>query len=236
MSRQLPVKVEFCGTFLEGVVCAGRAYVAMKPIAEGMGLDWDKQLQRIKDHPVLGDQLSPLRGVVAEDGRRREMMCLPEDTLPFWMALVNANRVRVDLRPRIITYQREAARVLHEAFSKGVAETNLRVMAIDSKRAAGRLMTDITKDALIFTGKAPKPYHFMNEHRLVNWALTGEFASVEESRLDRRQIELLAALRRRNSMLIGIGLSRDLRKKALEVFAAEWRSTHPALEVASHVA
>lgn len=234
MSRQLPVRVEFCGTYLEGVVSEGRAYVAMKPIAEGMGLDWDKQLQRIKDHPVLGDQLSPLKGVVAEDGRRREMMCLPEDILPFWMALVNANRVRADLRPRIITYQREAARVLHEAFSKGVAETNLRVMAIESKRAAGRLMTDITKDALIFTGKEPKPYHFMNEHRLVNWALTGEFSGVEESTLTGEQINLLAALRRHNSILIGKDLAYDLRKKALEVFAAEWRSTQPALEVASH--
>lgn len=231
---KLTVKVEFCGTFLEGVVSNGRPYVAMKPIAEGMGLDWDKQLQRIKDHPVLGDQLSPIRGVVAEDGRRREMMCLPEETLPFWMALVNANKVRVDLRPRIITFQREAARVLHGAFSKGVAETNLRVIATDSKRAAGRLMTDITKDVLIFTGKEPKPHHFMNEYRLVNWALTGEFAGVQESTLTSKQINLLAALRRRNSMLIGIGLAYDLRKKAVEVFAAEWRSSQPTLEVTSH--
>lgn len=162
------------------------------------------------------------------------MMCLPEEALPFWMALVNANKVRQEIREKIITYQREAYRVLHRAFTQGVAETNLRVMATDSKRAAGRLMTDITKDVLIFTGKEPKPHHFMNEYRLVNWALTGEFAGVQESTLTSKQINLLAALRRRNSMLIGLGLAYDLRKKAVEVFAAEWRSSQPTLEVTSH--
>lgn len=231
---KLPVKVEFCGAFLEGVVSNGCAYVAMKPIVAGMGLDWDKQLQRIKDHPVLGPQLSPIRGATGSDGRRYEMMCLPEEALPFWMALVNANKVRQEIREKIITYQREAYRVLHRAFTQGVAETNLRVMATDSKRAAGRLMTDITKDVLIFTGKEPKPHHYMNEYRLVNWALTGEFAGVQESTLTSKQINLLAALRRRNSMLIGLGLAYDLRKKAVEVFAAECRSSQPTLEVTSH--
>lgn len=57
MSKKLPVKVEFCGAVLEGVIIEQTAFVAMKPIVEGMGLDWDKQLQRIKEHPVLGPQL-----------------------------------------------------------------------------------------------------------------------------------------------------------------------------------
>lgn len=229
MSHSLPVKVEFCGALLEGVVANGRAYVAMKPIAEAMGLDWSAQLARIREHPALAPSMVEIP-IVAEDGRRRKMVCLPETRLQFWLALIQAGKVRASLRDKIIKFQIEAADVLHRAFTQGVAETNLRVMAIDSKRAAGRLMTDITRDLLILTGKTPKPYHFMNEHRLVNWALTGDFSGVEESRLDDGQMDLLAALRRRNSMLIGIGLEYELRKKALEVFVAEWRSTQPALE------
>jgi len=235
MSRQLPVKVEFCGALLEGVVSNGCAYVAMKPITEAMGLSWPAQLAKMKDHPALTSTIAEI-ATVGEDGRRRKMICLPESRLQFWMALIQTGKVRASLRDKIIKFQIEAADVLHRAFTQGVTETNLRVMAIDSKRAAGRLMTDITKDVLIFSGKEPKPYHFMNEYRLVNWVLTGEFAGVEESTLTGEQINLLAALRRRNSILIGKDLEYDLRKKALEVFAAEWRSTHPALEVASHVA
>lgn len=222
MSKKLPVKVEFCGAVLEGVIIEQTAYVAMKPIVEGMGLDWDKQLQRIKEHPVLGPQLSPIKGVVAEDGKRREMMCLPEDALPFWMALVNSNKVRPEIRDKIITYQREAYKVLHQAFSKGIADTNMRVMAIDSKRAAGRLMTDMKADLLRMLGKDSKPHDFSNEHRLVNWALTGEFGPLEESALTAQQIDLLAELRRRNTLLIGRGVEYSDRKKMLEQHAKDW--------------
>lgn len=223
MSKKLPVKVEFCGALLEGVIVDGKPYVAMKPIVEGMGLSWDKQLQRIKEHPVLGPQLSPIRGVVADDGRRREMMCLPEEALPFWMALVNTNKVRAGIRETIITYQREAYRVLHAALSGGATENNMRVLSVDSKRAAGKLMADITMDVLIINGKEPKPHHFSNEHRLVNWALTGEFCSIEEGNLSREQLDMLTALRRRNTVLIATGISYELRKKAMEEFAADWR-------------
>jgi hypothetical protein len=232
MSRYLPVKVEFCGALLEGVVSNGCAYVAMKPITEAMGLSWPAQLEKIKEHPALSPTVAEI-AIVAEDGRRRKMICLPESRLQFWMALIQTGKVRASLRDKIIKFQIEAADVLHRAFTLGVAETNLRVIAVDRKRAAGHLMTDITLDALIFAGKEPKPHHFMNEHRLVNWALTGQFAGVEESGLDRGQIELLAALRRRNSMLIGIRMIYELRKKALEVFVAEWRSSQPALVVAA---
>jgi hypothetical protein len=224
MSKKLPVKVEFCGAVLEGV--GETAYVAMKPIVEGMGLHWDKQLQRIKEHPVLGPQLSPIRGVAGADGKKYEMMCLPEEALPFWMALVNANKVRPAIREKIITYQREAYRVLHDAFRNGVADTNMRIMAIDSKRAAGKLMTDMKADVLRMIGKPAVFHDFSNEHRLVNWALTGKFGPVEEGALTAQQIELLAALRRRNAVLIGRGVQYDDRKKMLEQHAKDWWHDH----------
>lgn len=226
MSKKLPVKVEFCGAVLEGVIIEQTAFVAMKPIVEGMGLQWNDQLERIKAHPVLGDQLCGIKGIVAEDGKRREMMCLPEEMLPFWMALINTHKIKASIRERVITYQREAARVLHQAFSKGVADTNMRVMAIDSKRAAGRLMTDMKADVLRMIGKDSKPHDFSNEHRLVNWALTGEFGPLEESDLTAQQLALLAELRRRNAVLIGRSVEYADRKKMLEQHSKDWLHSH----------
>ena len=153
-------------------------------------------------------------------------MCLPEIRLPFWMALVNSNKVKASLRPKIIRYQEEAADVLHAAFTGGVATTNMRVLAIDSKRAAGRLMTDMKADVMRMIGKDSKPYDFSNEHRLVNWALTGEFGPLEESDLTEQQINLLAELRRRNSVLIGRCVEYVDRKKMLEQHANDWRFNH----------
>ena len=39
-------------------------------------------------------------------------------------------------------------------------------------------------------------------HRLVNWALTGDFGGLKEDELPVDQIKLLADLRRRNTVLI----------------------------------
>lgn len=225
MSKKLPVKVEFCGAVLEGVIVEKTAFVAMKPIVEGMGLQWNDQLARIKAHPVLGDQLCGIKGVTGADGKRYEMMCLPEDALPFWMALINANKVKGSIRDKIITYQREAYKVLHQAFSKGVADTNMRVLAVDSKRAAGRLMTDMKAEILRMVGKDSKPHDFSNEHRLVNWALTGEFGPLEESTLTAQQLDLLAELRRRNTVLIVRGVEYADRKKMLEQHSKDWWHT-----------
>jgi hypothetical protein len=223
MSRQLPVKVEFCGTFLEGVVSEGTAYIAMKPIAEAMGLDWSAQLVRLKTHPVLGPTVVEIP-IVAEDKRRRKMVCLPESRLQFWMALIQTGKVKSSLREKIVRFQIEAADVLHQAFTQGVAETNLRVLAIDSKRAAGKLMADVTRDALIISGKTPRPYHFSNEHRLVNWALTGTFGGLVENDLSANEIKLLAELRQRNAVLIACQMPYELRKNALEALAFEKRA------------
>jgi hypothetical protein len=233
MSRRIPVKVEFCGSTLEGVISSGRAYVAMRPITEAMGLSWPAQLAKIKAHPVLTSTVAEI-ATVGPDGRVRKMICLPESRLQFWMALIQTGKVKASLRGKIVKFQIEAADVLHRAFNQGVAETNRHVLALDSKRAAGRLMNDITKDALILAGKAPKPHHFINEHRMVNWVLTGTFAGVTESTADSEQIEHLASLRRRNSVLIGSGMAYERRKLALESLAAEWRALRPDLVVADH--
>ena len=225
MSKKLPVKVEFGGNTLEGVIVGGKAYVAMKQIVEGMGLDWEKQLQRIKEHPVLSEQVSPIRGVPSAGGPQT-MMCLPEEALPFWMALVNPNKVKASIRSRVITYQREAYRVLHQAFSNGVADTNMRVMAIDSKRAAGKMMTDMKADVLRMVGRDARPHDFSNEHRLVNWALTGKFESLEERDLTAQQLGLLTELRQRNAVLIGRGVKYEDRKMMLGQYAKDWWHSH----------
>jgi hypothetical protein len=204
----------------------------MKPIVEAMGLDWSAQLGKMKGHPVLAPTMVEIP-IVAEDWRTRKMICLPENRLQFWMALINPNKVKDSLRDKITKFQIEAADVLHHAFTQGVAETNRRVMAVDSKRAAGRLMTDVIKEALMLAGKEPQPYHFSNEHRLVNWALTGNYSGIAENSLSGPQVDLMAALRRRNSVRIGMGLAYDLRKNDLVVFVANWSAAQPPLALAA---
>ena len=55
-------------------------------------------------HSVLKDELSPIKGVVAEDGKLREMMCLPETRLQFWMAIINPLKVKESIRDKVVRY------------------------------------------------------------------------------------------------------------------------------------
>jgi len=116
--KKYPVTVDFAGTSLIGLLEDDTAWVAMRPIVEGMGLDWQKQLERIQQHPVLSRQLHTIRGMVAADGKRRAMSCLPLSRVAFWLATVNSHKVAPDIRDRVIAFQEQAADVLDAAFTQ----------------------------------------------------------------------------------------------------------------------
>lgn len=70
-------------------------------------------------------------------------------------------------------------------------------------------------------GKESKVHHFTNEARLVNWALKGEFKSVNREGLSNDELDLLAKLEERNAVLIGLGFGYDDRKTAMKRFVAD---------------
>lgn len=90
--------------------------VAMKPVAEGMGLDWGGQYKKIAAHPVLATCVS-LTEMQMPGDQRREWVFLPLNRLHFWLATVQTNRIAdADIRARVIEYQMECADVLFSHF------------------------------------------------------------------------------------------------------------------------
>ncbi len=74
-------------------------------------------------------------------------------------------------------------------------------------------------------------YHFINEARLVNWALTGEFKGLDRDRLTVGELDALAKLEERNTVLIGCALGYEERKAALKQLVREWSAMAvPALD------
>ncbi|MDX1664416.1 MAG: phage antirepressor N-terminal domain-containing protein [Candidatus Promineifilaceae bacterium] len=98
-----------------------QVYVPVRPLAEVMGLDWSGQLRRLRNDPVLSDEVVTIRVVTA--GGPQEMPCLPLDMLNGWLFGINANRVKETVRPRVIRYQRDCYRVLYDAFEEGRLST-----------------------------------------------------------------------------------------------------------------
>lgn len=94
-----------------------QVFVPLRPIVELLGLDWSGQLRRVRNDAVLSQEVQAVR--VETAGGPQEMPCLPLDMLNGWLFGINANRVKEEVRARLVRYQRDCYRVLYEAFEEG---------------------------------------------------------------------------------------------------------------------
>lgn len=86
-----------------------------------------------------------------------------------------------------------------------------------------KVANDILKLVRECNGKETESHHYSNEARLINWALTGEFKSVDRDALPADQLDLLAHLQERNAVLIGRDIGYDQRKPMIKQYAMDWR-------------
>jgi len=70
-------------------------------------------------------------------------------------------------------------------------------------------------------GKDTKFFHYANEAKLINWAITGEFKPLDRESLHIEELDLLAKLEERNTILLGVGIDRETRKIALAKFVED---------------
>ncbi|MCW5853327.1 MAG: ORF6C domain-containing protein [Anaerolineae bacterium] len=104
---------------------AGRKiYVPIRPICDLLGIAWSPQRLRILRDPVLQRMIQGVIVTITPSSTQRaggpqEMLCLPLDYLNGWLFGISADRVRPELRERIVRYQEHCYRVLAEAFQEG---------------------------------------------------------------------------------------------------------------------
>ena len=102
----------------------GVRYTAMKPICDNIGLAWEAQLARIKRDDILSSTMIVMI-IVAEDGKNREMVCLPIEYLNGWLFGIDVNRCKPEIRETLIKYKKECYQVLHDYWFKGKAERTI---------------------------------------------------------------------------------------------------------------
>lgn len=78
-------------------------------------------------------------------------------------------------------------------------------------------------------GKETKPHHYMNEAKLINWAITGKFTGLDRDSLSYDELDLLAELEAQDLILIGSQCSYEQRKTALNLFAQNFRANRLTL-------
>lgn len=95
----------------------GAVFVPIRPICDNLGITLAGQRERINRDPVLSAETSSVSVTLTQQAR--EMICLPLKFIPGWLFGINANRVKPEIRERLIRYQRECYDVLAEAFQEG---------------------------------------------------------------------------------------------------------------------
>ncbi|MBC0547134.1 phage antirepressor N-terminal domain-containing protein [Escherichia coli] len=123
--------VPFNGQQIITAMAAGVAYVAMKPIVENLGMSWGTQQQKLMKQL---DKFNCIHmNMVAADGKLRKLLCLPLKKLNGWLFSINPEKVRADIRDKLIQYQEECFTVLHDYWTKGKEENARKKTSVDDR-------------------------------------------------------------------------------------------------------
>ncbi|MCG0306456.1 phage antirepressor Ant [Escherichia coli] len=123
--------VPFNGQQIITAMAAGVAYVAMKPIVENLGMSWGTQQQKLMKQL---DKFNCIHmNMVAADGKLRKLLCLPLKKLNGWLFSINPEKVRADIRDKLIQYQEECFSVLHDYWTKGKEENARKKTSVDDR-------------------------------------------------------------------------------------------------------
>ena len=157
MANQISTQtVSFNNQSLITIEQNGSHYVAMKPICENIGLSWEPQLLRIKRDNVLSSTMIVMI-IVAEDGKKREMICLPIEYLNGWLFGIDINRCKPEIRDTLIKYKKECYQALHDYWFNGKAERKTTVDDRTGLRNAVNML--VNKKGLIYSDA----YHLVHQ-------------------------------------------------------------------------
>jgi hypothetical protein len=117
--------VDFYGDELTAIRASdGQIYVSIRHLCSALGLNQRPQVMRIRRNAILADGYEGEIKMITPGGPQRLGM-LRVDLIPLWLSGVSLQAVKGESRPKLERFQREAAKVLWEAFQQGRLTTDL---------------------------------------------------------------------------------------------------------------
>lgn len=202
------VKVNFHGDELECVRDERGVGVSLRRACENIGIDYSTQLAKLrsKHWAVVGQ--SPM---TAGDGKTYDVVTISLESLPMWLATIDADRVAEEVRPKIELYQKECAKVLRDHFfgratsasSNSLSATRGRLAVIEAMAATVAAVPGMQPDGVAVVklnaigrefGVDAEPFRLALPSRTtratLNATMVGELIEVSAREANRR---LLAA-------------------------------------------
>lgn len=157
MANQISTKtISFNNQSLITVEQNGNHYVAMKPICENIGIQWESQYNRIRRDDVLNSVIF-IMNMTGSDRKNYQMICLPIEYLNGWLFGIDINRCKPEIRNTLIKYKKECYQALHDYWFNGKAERKTTVDDRTGLRNAVNML--VSKKGLIYSDA----YHLIHQ-------------------------------------------------------------------------
>ena len=155
MTNQISTQViSFHGSELVTLKVEDVIYTAVKPIVKAMGLDWGGQQQKLAKS---GNKFGCRDISMPTNGGMQSMLCMPLKKLNGWLFSINPEKVRADLREKVIQYQEECFEALYNYWHFGKAERKTTVDQRTGLRNAVNML--VSKKGLIYS----EAYHLVHQ-------------------------------------------------------------------------
>lgn len=102
-----------------------KQWVAVKPICEVLGLQAQRQGQKLLSNPQFSCTHMYATG---NDGKQYEMLCIPSDELGMWLCGINANRTKPEVRDRLIVFQKRMQIAIYAAMTGKATEEMMQAL------------------------------------------------------------------------------------------------------------
>ncbi|MWQ47663.1 phage antirepressor N-terminal domain-containing protein [Glaesserella parasuis] len=120
MSNQISTQtLSFYGSELITLKVEDVIYTAVRPIVEALGLSWSTQNRKLENSK---DKFGCVHMNTPTNGGMQSMLCMPLKKLNGWLFSINPEKVRPDLKDRVIQYQEECFEALYNYWHFGKAE------------------------------------------------------------------------------------------------------------------
>ena len=164
MANQISTQtVSFNNQSLITIEQNGVHYVAMKPICENIGIQWESQYNRIRRDDVLNSVIF-MMNMTGSDSKNYQMICLPIEYLNGWLFGIDINRCKPEIRDTLIKYKKECYQALHDYWFNGKAERKTTADDRTGLRNAVNML--VSKKGLIYSDAYNLVHQYMNVERI----------------------------------------------------------------------
>lgn len=117
MKKDIKKFLEFNGKSIHFLAVDGEYWIALKPISDALGILWRHQHTKLQNGEDIYGELSRDHGMVAADGKVRNMTSLPERFVYGWIfSIPFTNTMSDETKQNLKAYKMECCDILYNHF------------------------------------------------------------------------------------------------------------------------